>query len=62
MSLLLLLQMMLLINVLALLGMFLNLLLYAVDASVVMDDLIDALVKVTARIYSSYNNKQRVYY
>ena len=61
MSLLLLLQMMLLINVLALLGMFLNLLLYAVDASVVMDDLIDALVKVTARIYSSYNNK-RVYY
>ena len=61
MSLLLLLQMMLLINVLALLGMFLNLLLYAVDASVVMDDLIDALVKVTARIYSSYN-KQRVYY
>ena len=61
MSLLLLLQMMLLINVLALLGMFLNLLLYAVDASVVMDDLIDALIKVTARIYSSYNNK-RVYY
>lgn len=39
-------KMMLLINVLALLGMLLNLLLYAVDASVVMDDLIDALIKL----------------
>ena len=38
---------MLLINGVALTGMVLNLLLYTVDAAVVMDDLIDALIKVS---------------
>ena len=51
--------MMLMINVIALLGMLLNLLLYAVDASVVMDDLIDALVKVTAaRLHKNTSKKE----
>ena len=36
----------LLINGVALVGMLLNLLLYSLNAEVVMDDLIDAIVKV----------------
>ena len=38
----------LLINSVAIVGMVLNLLLYSLNAEVVMDDLIDAIVKVTA--------------
>ena len=37
----------LLINTVAIIGMLLNLLLYSINAEVVMDDLIDAIVKVT---------------
>ena len=36
----------LLINTVAMVGMLLNLLLYSLNAEVVMDDLIDAIVKV----------------
>ena len=35
-----------LINLAAIVGMFLNLLLYTLNAEVVMDDLIDAIIKV----------------
>ena len=35
-----------LISLISLLGMFLNLLLFSIDASVVLDDLVDSLVKV----------------
>ena len=42
----------LLMNMVAILGMLLNLLLYTLNAEVVMDDLIDAIVKVTEQLQS----------
>ena len=40
-----------LISLISLLGMCLNLLLFSINASVVLDDLVDSLVKVVARQY-----------
>ena len=45
----------LLINTVAIIGMLLNLLLYSINAEVVMDDLIDAIVKVTDIVTTDIN-------